>query len=319
MQVHLVIGFHKNIQIYMLLQSKYTQICNKDLNKILGYSQNRIHYCHHMYVEMNQNKESYTSHLRRECVIFQPFNTGCLLELYYRHNIQMGFLYIKFMHRLGLLLISIGNDKYFPFVFFPSSSKHPRYFFEWRIVECKQLFYKLNYIDINEKSIMLRAAIKLYAGLRECRGSESDDFKINTESPVIDIRAYYNYKIMFTVNKRLVIMNRCRHLYNGVLELSVIYEDTKFGGPPHEAEPSPEHFIEHSHTLNKNLNKIEVLLELEHDSLLQELNILICLPVVTNKLKLNNLIIILIFNIKAKISRLSMHSGLSGNPHHFRL
>lgn len=34
--------------------------------------------------------------------------------------------------------------------------------------------------------------------------------------------------------------------YSYLLELSVEYEDTKFGFPPHEAESSPVHLIVHS-------------------------------------------------------------------------
>lgn len=41
-----------------------------------------------------------------------------------------------------------------------------------------------------------------------------------------------------------MIINKDRVMY--LLELSVIYEDTKFGDPPHEDELSPEHFFEHS-------------------------------------------------------------------------
>ncbi|KAE9545696.1 hypothetical protein AGLY_001239 [Aphis glycines] len=100
-EVRLEIDFHKNIQIYMLRPNINNQICNKGLNKILGYSQKKtvnnhaifcyfdfpqnslnnnfqsyssailIQYCihlsyydHHMNVEMNRNNEYYTYYHR---------------------------------------------------------------------------------------------------------------------------------------------------------------------------------------------------------------------------------------------------------------
>lgn len=39
-------------------------------------------------------------------------------------------------------------------------------------------------------------------------------------------------------------MHKINYFY--LLELSVVYEDTRFGCPPHEADSSPLHLIVHS-------------------------------------------------------------------------